>query len=65
MYRTKSSKFVYLFLLALLLYGFSGIFTYSSYDYNIGVSRKYYSGNNDYIVGSGGQTYAQEYFTGV
>lgn len=64
MYWFQKIKFSFLFLLAIVASGFFVLHTASAYEYNLWASRKYYSGNSVYIVGTWDkQGYEQSYFT--
>ena len=64
MYWFPKIKFLYLILLAILLYAFFPV-VIEAQEYKIWVSRKYYNGTNDYIVGVWWQSYERDSFTGV
>jgi len=65
MHWSKTSRIMYVLWLLLLLYTFSSLDA-NAYQYTLWVSRKYYSGNNAYIVGTwNGTGYEKDYFTGL
>jgi len=65
MHWLKTSRIIYLLWLILFLYLFSCI-DVNAYTYILWVSRKYYTGSNHYIVGTGSiWWYEKEFFTGL
>ena len=64
MYWFQKFKFLYLILLAVLVYGFFPI-NAEAQEYKIWVSRQYYNWSNHYIVWTWSNIYEKEYFTGV